>query len=60
MHVYPSRWGETKFKDRAISLWCSKIREQTERDWDYLRVYQTVFQTAKWGTLGELAGKILK
>ena len=47
-------WEDTKAKDRAISLWCKKVTEQTDNEWRYLRVNQTDFISRFWNSLGEL------
>jgi len=51
-------WEDTKAKDRAISLWCKKVTEQTDKEWRYLRVNQSDFNSSSWSSLGELMESI--
>lgn len=51
-------WEDTKAKDKAISLWCEKVTEQTDKEWRYLRVNQTDFGSRSWNSLFELMDTI--
>lgn len=51
-------WEGTNDKDRAISLWCKKVTEQTDKEWRYLRVNQTDFGSRLWNSLCELMESI--
>jgi len=51
-------WEDTKAKDRAISLWCQKVTEQTGKTWRYLRVNQTEFGVGAWGSLSDMLNQL--
>ena len=51
-------WEDTKAKDRAISLWCQKVTEQTGKTWRYLRVNQTEFGVGAWGSLSYMLNQL--
>jgi len=40
-------WPGTENKDAAVTEWCRAVSEQTGDDWQYIRVNQTLFDSAK-------------
>ena len=47
-------WEGTAAKDAAISDWCKKVTDQTDRHWRYLRVNQPQFGDGKFPTFRDL------
>jgi type III restriction enzyme len=53
-------WEGTAAKDDAMQDWCDRIRSQTGKNWQYIRVNQNEFDPVKPQSLQELVGIILK
>jgi hypothetical protein len=51
-------WEGTEAKDEAITEWCRRISEVTEKQWRYARVNQIEFDSARPKTLGEATSKL--
>jgi type III restriction enzyme len=47
-------WEGTKAKDEAIDDWCSRIKQEIEQLWMYIRIDQILFDGLKPKTLAEL------
>ncbi len=47
-------WEGTTAKDEAIDDWCSRITEEKDQLWEYIRIDQILFDGFKPKSLGEL------
>ncbi len=51
-------YEDTNSKDEAIKRWCSDIKRQTKREWNYLRVNQSTFNSLKCKEFNQLVYKL--
>jgi type III restriction enzyme len=47
-------WEGTERKDAAVKYWCEQVSEHADEPWVYVRINQTMFESAPWSSFAQL------